>query len=74
MFTIARRHVWRHFQKERFWSGWGREVVWVVVWWRIGSEDLRIEDMCMRGRWRCRAVIGVSIEVYRSDMLEELWI
>lgn len=28
VFTIARRQVWRHFQKVRFWS--------VGVWWMFG--------------------------------------
>jgi hypothetical protein len=74
VFTMARRHVWRHFQKERFWSGWGREDVWAVVWWRIGRDGRRANDMRGRHRHlavRFRAVIGVNIEVYLIDMLEE---
>ena len=41
-------------------------VVW-VVWWRVGSDDRRLDGR--RGRYRCRAVIGVSIEVCRINML-----
>ena len=67
VFTIARRQVWRHFQKVRFWSGWGLVDVW-VAWWRMGSDDRGLDGRRDRCKWR--AVIGVSLEVYRINMLE----
>ena len=70
VFIVARRQVWRHFQKERVWSGPRRIVgVWDVRWRRWTSVRSGV-----RRNWeRCLVEVEAIDFVHRSDILEEQW-